>query len=113
MRFPRFKVESDMQLGPMLAARGMHLAFTDGADFGAMSNTGLSIEKVIHKTFIEVNEEGTEAAAVTAVVMSRCLPPPEPVFDMVCNRPFLFLMRHERTKAIIFAGAVLKPDAAP
>merc|ERR1712176_1725642 len=102
--------ESEMQLGPLLAARGMQLAFTPGADFSSMSSVPLYISQVIHKTFIEVNEEGTEAAAVTAVVMSRCLPAPKPEFTMVCNRPFLFFICHNSTKAIIFAGVVLKPE---
>lgn len=110
LQFPRFKVESEMELGPLLATRGMQLAFTAGADFGAMSSLPLLISKVIHKTFVEVNEEGTEAAAITAVKMGKCVPPPEPMFTMVCDRPFLFFIRHERTKAIIFAGVVLKPE---
>jgi len=110
--FPRFKVESGFEMKPLLEARGMDLAFSGMADFGNMSSTSLAIDAVIHKTFVEVNEEGTEAAAVTAVVMSRgiSLPRPEPEFIMVCNRPFLFFIRHDSTKAIIFAGVIAKPE---
>lgn len=113
LKFPRFKVEFEVQLRRHLEARGMADAFTDHADFGNMSAVKLKISKVIHKTFVEVNEEGTEAAAVTAVVMAKCvsakIKPPEPFFTMVCDRPFLFFIRHNPTNAMVFAGSVVNP----
>lgn len=109
LRLPRFEVEFEADLKAQLIARGMQLACGVGgaADFGEMSNADLFIEKVIHKTVVEVNEEGTEAAAVTAVVMNRCMSPrAAPKFIMTCNRPFLFVIRHDSSNAIIFAGVV-------
>jgi len=106
LRFPRFKVEFGTSLKELLKPRGMSLAFGPGADFSAMSDTPLMISEVIHKTCVEVNEVGTEAAAVTAVIMSRALPRPEPSFCMQCDRPFLFFIRSEESNAMIFAGVV-------
>jgi serpin B len=109
LRLPQFKFEFQADLRPVLEARGMELAFTDDADFGAMSSSPLQIEKVIHRTFVEVNEKGTEAAAVTAVVMGKkkcARPRDEPEFQMVCNRPFLFFIRHDQSIAMVFAGIV-------
>lgn len=108
LSFPRFKVEFGLDLKPLLQARGMGQAFEDAADFSKMSSKPLKIDAVIHKTFVEVNEQGTEAAAVTAVMMSRgcAMPLPEPIFTMLCNRPFLFFIRHDSSDAMLFAGVV-------
>lgn len=73
------------------------------------------VKSVIHKTFCEVNEKGTEAAAVTVVVMkSRCaiLKPAEPCFTMCCIRPFLFTVVHDMTHTILFAGVIETPTHA-
>jgi len=105
LKLPRFKAEFGGSVRELLASRGMQVAFSAEADFGAMSEVNLQIEDVIHRTFVEVDEEGTTAAAATAVVMSRGLDM-SPKFTMVCNRPFLFFIRHNSTNAILFAGAV-------
>jgi serpin B len=72
----------------------------------------LAISEVIHKAFVEVNEEGTEAAAATAVVMSRCaavMPTREPkIFK--ADHPFLFFIRDTNTSAVLFSGRVLDPS---
>jgi serpin B len=69
---------------------------------------GLYIGAVIHKAFVDVNEEGTEAAAATAVVMrGKCAPEPSPVFR--ADHPFLFLIRDRRTGSILFIGRVMDP----
>lgn len=112
---PRFRIATDsLALRPVLEALGMGVAFTDAADFTAMSEPGevpLKISDVIHKAFVEVNEEGTEAAAATAVVMvmieSVSEPRMPPVFR--ADHPFLFFLRDVRTGAILFAGRVVDP----
>ena len=82
------------------------------ADFGGISDdsAGLFISKVVHKAVIEVNEEGTEAAAASAVVMvKRCalvLDIPE---EFKCNRPFLFVIHDKKTNGILFFGKLVKP----
>jgi len=107
VQLPRFKLESTFQLGDTLAAMGMPLAFSRNADFSGMDGSKeLYIGAVVHKTFVEVNEEGTEAAAATAVVM-RCygMPP-----QFIANRPFLFLIRENSTGTILFIGRMADPS---
>ena len=111
---PRFKVSYSKSLNQALKGLGMDIAFSDvRADFSAMCpnvTPGLVyIAEVLHKTFMEVNEEGTEAAAVTKVEMRvRGLPPPP--FEMVVDRPFFCAIRDEVTGAILFAGVVVSPE---
>jgi serine protease inhibitor len=85
VQFPHFKVESELQLGPLLAPRGIHLAFGNDSDFGAMLNEASFTDKVVLKTFIEINEEGTEATATTSILgmLSSRFLKPEPEFTMV------------------------------
>jgi len=107
IRFPRFKAECEYKLhNDILPDMGMITPFTDYADFSKISDTPLSISEVIHKTFVEVNEKGTEAAAVTEVGMSFTSAnptPPQPV-DFTVNKPFLFLIRERSTGIILFIG---------
>ena len=108
---PRFKMETAFTLKPELCALGAELAFSDHADFSGIGEEPLKISEVIHKAFVEVNEEGTEAAAATGVVMDTCAAPmrrPEPkVFQ--ADHPFLFFIRDRHTKAVLFCGRVLDP----
>jgi len=112
--FPKFKLETDYDLAPDLRAMGMALAFNPtGADFSGMLDPKLGrlfISFVIHKAFVEVNEKGTEAAAATAVGMelaSARMPEPVPVFR--ADHPFLFMIREDRTGAILFMGRFTRP----
>jgi serpin B len=108
---PKFKLEASFGLKPTLEALGMKLAFTGQADFsGISSSERLYISAVIHKAYVDVNEQGTEAAAATAVVMragAMRRPEPTPVFR--ADHPFLFLIRDTRTDAILFLGRVVDP----
>jgi serpin B len=108
---PRFKMTSDFSLGDTLAAMGMPLAFSGGADFSGMTgDRSLFISAVVHKAFVAVDEEGTEAAAATAVVMDcKCELPPSPTFR--ADHPFLFLIRDRGTGAVLFMGRVADPTA--
>ncbi|MEO0005576.1 MAG: serpin family protein [candidate division WOR-3 bacterium] len=107
---PRFKLEYEGSLNEPLKVLGMAIAFDlNIADFSEMSPMkGVAIGDVRHKSFIEVNEEGTEAAAVTSVEMVMTAMPVDR-FRMICDRPFLFTIEDNRTGAILFLGAVVKP----
>ena len=96
MVLPRFKLEYEANLNDTLEALGMGIAFGGGADFSGMG-PNLFISEVRHKTFVEVNEEGTEAAAVTAVVGVKSLPPAFRV-----DRPFFFVIYDADTETILF-----------
>jgi serpin B len=107
---PKFKVTSTFQLNQALAALGMNRAFQP--DFAGMTvKPGLFIGPVLHKAFVDVNEEGTEAAAATAVIMMRSSigPQPGPVVFRA-DHPFLFLIRHARSESILFMGRLMTPE---
>ncbi|HUX17151.1 MAG TPA: serpin family protein [Phycisphaerae bacterium] len=106
---PRFKTTAEFSLKDTLVAMGMAAAFGGDADFSGMTGAkDLFISAVVHKAFVDVNEEGTEAAAATAVVMGRAaMPEPAPVF--CADHPFLFLIRDTKTGAILFFGRILDP----
>lgn len=107
--FPKFKFENKYELKPMLSSLGMPTAFSNRADFTRMSKKpDLKIDEIYHKAFVEVSEEGTEAAAATAVVIVRKA---MPMFvDFNANRPFLFMIKHNPTGAILFIGRLVKPE---
>jgi serpin B len=109
LTLPRFEFASEFDLGAVLAAMGMPLAFTLQADFSGMTaEEGLLISDVIHRATISVGEAGTEAAAATAVVM----PPsaiPEDLVMVVVDRPFLLLIRDLQTGTVLFMGRVVDP----
>jgi serpin B len=110
LTLPRFKIEGAYSLKNPLAELGMKDAFdVRRADFSGMTSAEqLHIAFVIQKSFVDVNEEGTEAAAVTAVAMAgRGMPRPPKVFQ--ADRPFLFLIRHVPTNTILFLGRFEKP----
>ena len=87
----------------------MENAFSDRADFSQLiSGGGVKIDDVIHKAFVEVNEEGTEAAAVTVVVIVETSVPQIPVFRP--DRPFVFVIHDNKTKSILFMGKVVDPS---
>ena len=101
---PRFKLEYEVILNDALKALGMDIAFGGGANFENLAPRGLFISEVKHKTFVEVNEEGTEAAAVTVVSMATSFPP-----TFIVDRPFFFAIRDNQTGAMLFMGIVIEP----
>ena len=109
---PKFKLETDYELKPHLAALGMKEPFTDMADFSGMTgNKDLKISAVIHKAFIEVDEVKTEAAAATAVVMKLTSAKPVQIapIEFRADHPFMFLIKHNESGAILFMGQVSDP----
>ncbi len=113
---PKFKMTGEFKLNDTLIAMGMPTAFKYGkADFTGISDRALeegwAISAVVHKAFVEVDEKGTEAAAATAVVISKektPIRPPETI-PFRADRPFLFVIRHNATGSILFLGRVHDP----
>ncbi|KFQ74425.1 Leukocyte elastase inhibitor B, partial [Phoenicopterus ruber ruber] len=106
---PRFRMEESCELVPVLQALGMRDAFVpEQADFSGLSREpGLFLSKAIHKSFVEVNEEGTEAAAATGVtIIPLCLHIP---YEFRADHPFLFLIKHNLSKNILFFGRCCSP----
>jgi serpin B len=112
LSLPRFKIEQSMRLPEALRALGMKLAFDpDHADFSGMCSVEpLFVGDVLHKAFVRVDEEGTEAAAATAVVMraGSVMREDQPL-RIVVDHPFLLMIRHEKTGEILFMGRVRNP----
>jgi serpin B len=109
---PKFKMTQQFELGSTLSAMGMPQAFSGSADFSGMTgHRDFSISEVIHKAYVDVNEEGTEAAAATAVTMRalamRAPGGPPPVFR--ADHPFVFMIRDNRSAAILFMGRMADP----
>jgi serine protease inhibitor len=108
---PRFKIAYECALKPALETMGMRKAFTGGeADFSNMAEGDLYISEVKHKAVVDVNEEGTEAAAVTSIEM-RVTSIQEPMdrFSFVADRPFFFVIRDDATGALLFMGTLCDP----
>ncbi|MDO9536703.1 MAG: serpin family protein [Thermoplasmata archaeon] len=113
VNIPKFTFEQEYQLGDFLPGMGMPTAFQQGsADFSGITDAmPLYISQVIHKSFIEVNEEGTEAAAATAIIMPTFgVGPPQPI-NFYAYHPFIFFIQHESTGQILFMGKVGNPEA--
>jgi serpin B len=110
LALPRFKLDYDVILNDPLQALGMRQAFAGDADFSAMADEPLFVSEVKQKSFVEVNEEGTEAAAVTTVTMHATAKfRPEKPFEMIVDRPFLFVIADDQTKSILFMGVIYDP----
>jgi len=110
--FPRFKLEQSLELSDMLVKLGIVDMFGQGAaDFSGMDGSHeLYVSKALHKAFVEVNEEGSEAAAATAMVMvGYCMSIPKDPIVFRADHPFLFYIVDNSTKAILFLGRYTKP----
>jgi serine protease inhibitor len=114
LELPRWTVRSRLTLADALAAMGMPTAFTMAADFSGMADVRpLFIHKILQEAFIDVDEAGTEAAAVTAVVegtASLMIPTDQPI-PFHADHPFLYLIRDKKTGAVLFIGRVVDPRA--
>ncbi len=107
---PKMKMTVSFALADTLKTMGMPTAFSDSADFSGMTaGGGLKISHVIHKAFVEVDEKGTEAAAATAVLMTTESVHVPPSFR--ADHPFLFLIKDDKTGAIVFVGRCSDPSA--
>jgi len=106
---PKFKITSKFSLASVLQSMGMTDAFSRNADFSGMTGgKDLFISAVVHKAYVDVNEEGTEAAAATGVTM-KLLSIPAPPVRFTADHPFMFLIRDNTTGSILFIGRVMNP----
>jgi serpin B len=109
---PRFKTTDEFDLGDTLQQMGMRKAFSRDADFSGMCAEPLMISKVVHKAFVETNEEGSEAAAATGVGMRvMAAAAPRQPFVFRADRPFLFVIRDVQSNTPLFVGRVFNPVA--
>jgi serpin B len=110
VQVPRFKLEYDVELKKALSALGMSIAFdANKATFDELSTASTKIDQVKHKTFVEVNEEGTEAAAATSIGMVTTAAPTSNPFQMNVDRPFFVAIRDHRTGTVLFMGTIVDP----
>ena len=111
LQLPKFKFETFKLLNDPLSSLGMGIAFSDAADFTRINPAGnLFISRVLHKTFIDVNEEGTEAAAVTAVEIELTSAGGSGLTHFIADKPFLFVIRENSTGSILFMGRLSQPQ---
>ncbi|GAG82956.1 unnamed protein product, partial [marine sediment metagenome] len=107
---PKFKMTCQFSLADVLRQMGMKDAFSGAADFSGMNGKrDLFISAVIHKAYVDVNEEGTEAAAATAVVVGITAVRPEKIPVFRADHPFLFLIRDNDSGSILFIGRMMNP----
>jgi len=111
LTMPKFEMQSRFSLSDALSDLGMPVAFSDQADFSGMDGTkDLLISKVFHQTFVSVDEEGTEAAGATAVVMTLKAAVPETPVEVTVDRPFIFAIHDIETGVLLFIGRVVDPS---
>jgi serpin B len=109
LSMPRFELEYGQVLNDILIALGMGAAFSMAADFTGINPAGgLFITRVKHKTYVKVNEEGTEAAAVTSVEIGKRASNP---ISVRIDRPFLFVIHDKHSKAMLFMGKIVDPPS--
>jgi len=108
---PKFRTESQFSLRKALSTMGMPTAFTDQADFSGIDpKRGLEISEVVHKAFVDVSEQGTEAAAATGITMHpTAMRMPEQAVVFRADHPFIFLIRDTRTGVVLFIGRLMNP----
>ena len=107
LKLPRFKIECDIPLNEPVESIGMKLIFNGG--FANISDIALAVSEIKQKTFVEVNEEGAEAAAVTVISMVETAPGPSERVQFFANRPFLYLIKEKSTGTILFIGRMDEP----
>jgi serpin B len=108
VQVPKFEIATDFELKPLLAALGFGAVFEPGANFGEMTRDPLHVDRIRHKAFLRVDEQGTEAAAVTAAAMVGDLPPSPADFELVLNRPFFAVLRSSPNEGPLFIAHVSK-----
>ena len=108
---PKFKIESRFEMKKILIDMGIESAFSKSADFSKMNGkSNLMIDEVIHKSFIEVSEKGTEALAATAVIVREKSAVMKDNPKLIINRPFVFVIKENKNNAILFIGKYVKPE---
>lgn len=108
---PKFELRQKLTLNQALQALGIKEAFSPAADFSGIAPEPLFVDKVLHAAYVKMDEQGTEAAAVTAVEEKKSEPPPDPdrPIDFRVDRPFVFVIRDNVTGSVLFLGRVVDP----
>jgi serine protease inhibitor len=111
VKIPRFKLEYQNTLNDVLNKLGMSSAFNaNQADFSGLTNTKVYVSEVLHKTYLEVNEEGSEAAAVTSIgIKAMAMPASQEPFVLRADRPFVCILREKQTNSLIFIASIVEP----
>lgn len=109
VKLPKFEMKYSQGLKEELRALGMGNAFSNTANFERMADKPLKISRVKHKTYVKVDEEGTEAAAITGTGMMMITSAPPRNLRFIADRPFFFIIRDDRTGAMLFAGKIVSP----
>ena len=110
VKIPKFEFETEYNLKSPLRSLGVHDAFDkNNADFQGITDEQIYLDRAAHKAFVNVNEEGTEAAAITALVARATSGPPEPMAEFVADHPFMFVIQEKETGEILFIGRVMDP----
>lgn len=107
LKLPKFKLETEMSLVNTLQHMGVRSAFTSAADLSGISRSPLAVSDILHKTVVDVDENGTEAAAVTAVMMALTSARPSQPKVMEVNRPFIYMIADMETGRVLFSGRVM------
>lgn len=112
VQIPKFEFEAKYDLVSSLENLGVNDAFDENnADFQGMTDEQVYLNKAVHKAFVNVNEEGTEAAAITALVVQAQSGPPEPRHKFISDHPFMFIIQEKNTDEILFIGRLANPSA--
>ena len=109
---PKFELNYDINLNKVLIAMGMRIAFSASADFTKIYSPGnIFISNVKHKSYVKVDEEGTEAAAVTSIEISltSAIGGPDK-FYMRMDKPFIFVIKDNQTNSLLFMGKIMNPE---
>ena len=110
VQIPKFEFETKYDLTDSLERLGIHDAFDENnADFKGMTDEQVFLDKALHKAFVNVNEEGTEAAAITALVVQAQSGPPDPRHNFIADHPFMFVIQENETGEILFIGRIADP----
>ncbi|NXT88003.1 SPB10 protein, partial [Anhinga rufa] len=109
LHLPKFRMEERYDLRESLEGMGMHNAFSSNADFSGMAEKDVLISRIIHKTFVAVDEEGTEAAAATAVIGETSFYISD-ILKFKVDHPFHFFIKHNKSKTILFFGRFCSPS---
>lgn len=111
LSLPRFRLEKTLNLNDVMKELGMVKAFNTLADFsGITGQRDLYISQAVHKTFVQVDEKGTEAAAATGIAMNlTAIFDPNPPYDFIVDHPFLFIIFDKKTGTVLFLGRLLQP----
>lgn len=111
LAIPRFEVRANRELDPALRALGLTAPYDPGHLLGVADDETLVLSRVMHETWVAVDEEGTEAAAATIVLMVATSAPVEPPQPLILDRPFLYRIYDQRSGATLFLGQVTDPTA--